>query len=229
MKIKITKNYSQKQLFDNFELELQKEEIVCVLGCSGVGKTTLLNAFAGLLEFEGELLEVPKQVAFVFQTPRLLPHLTVTENLRYAFEDRVSDEKIERMLEKCRLTECKNRKARLLSGGEKKRVALARAFLSESELLLMDEPFSSLDTALKLALIELFAELWKERKKTVLFVTHDLEEALMVANKIVVLKENTQKREFTANRERFPNAYGENNPLRAELLAEILEDKRSNQ
>lgn len=228
MKIKITKNYSQKQLFDNFELELQKEEIVCVLGCSGVGKTTLLNAFAGLLEFEGELLEVPKQVAFVFQTPRLLSHLTVKENLRYAFEDRLSDEKIERMLEKCRLTECKNRKARLLSGGEKKRVALARAFLSESELLLMDEPFSSLDTALKLALIELFAELWKERKKTVLFVTHDLEEALMVANKIVVLKENTQKREFTVNRERFPNAYGENNPLRAELLAEILEDKRSN-
>ena len=128
MKIKITKNYSQKQLFDNFELELQKEEIVCVLGCSGVGKTTLLNAFAGLLEFEGELLEVPKQVAFVFQTPRLLPHLTVTENLRYAFEDRVSDEKIERMLEKCRLTECKNRKARLLSGGGEKARSVSKSF-----------------------------------------------------------------------------------------------------
>ena len=226
MRIKITKNYQERELFKDFELEIEEGGILCILGESGVGKTTLLNALAGLIEFDGEVQGVPDQVAYVFQTPRLLPHLTVKENLLYALGNSVQEEKIAEMLEKCHLTECENRKVKTLSGGEKKRVALARAFLSKSKLLLMDEPFVSVDTALKLRLIELFAKLWQENKKTVVFVTHDIEEALMVADKIILLTANAKQKEFLVKRETFPSGYGEENSLRAEILSEILGNQK---
>lgn len=224
MRIKLTKRYPQKTIFNDFEMEIKKGEIVCILGGSGVGKTTLLNALARLIDFEGTFEDVPDRVSYVFQTPRLLPHLTVEKNLLYAFEDKVSLEKIQTILKKCFLWECKDRKVRLLSGGEKKRVSLARAFLSDAELLLMDEPFNSVDTALKLRLISLFAKLWQEEKKTVVFVTHDLEEALMLADKIVVLKRGGKMKEFTLSKQGFPAEYGAPNQTRSQILSELLEE-----
>ena len=225
MRIKLTKAYPQKIVFKNLEMQIQDGEIVCVLGSSGVGKTTLLNALARLIEFEGALEGVPEQVSYIFQNPRVLPHLTVEQNLLYVFEDRVSKEKVEEILQKSFLLECKDRKVKLLSGGERKRVSLARAFLSDAKLLLMDEPFSSLDTALKLQLISLFAKFWQEEKKTVVFVTHDIEEALMLADKIVVLKQGGEIKEFLIKREEFPSPYGAPNKLRAEILSELLTEE----
>ena len=225
MRIKLTKSYPQKLVFRDLELEFKDGEIICILGGSGVGKTTLLNALARLIDFEGTLEGVPENVSYVFQTPRLLPHLTVKENLLYAFEERVSEEAIQTMLEKSFLLECKDRKAKLLSGGERKRVSLARAFLSNARLLLMDEPFSSVDTALKLRLIDLFARLWAEEKKTVIFVTHDIEEALMLADKIVVLKQGGKVKEFLIERDQFPGKYGDKNEIRSELVSELLEEE----
>ena len=222
MTIKLTKNYPQKSVFKDFEMQIKDGEIVCILGGSGVGKTTLLNALARLIDFEGSLEGVPEKVSYVFQTPRLLPHLTVKQNLFYALEEVVSEEKIAEMLEKSYLLECQDRKTKLLSGGERKRVSLARAFLSDAKLLLMDEPFNSVDTALKLRLISLFAKLWEEEKKTVVFVTHDIEEALMLADKIIVLKQGGQTREFILTREQFPSSYGAPNALRAQILSELL-------
>ncbi len=228
MRIKLTKSYPQKLVFKDLELEFKDGEIVCILGGSGVGKTTLLSALARLIDFEGTLENVPKKVSYVFQTPRLLPHLTVKENLTYAFEDRASEDEIQTMLEKCFLLECKDRKAKLLSGGERKRVTLARAFLSDAKLLLMDEPFNSVDTALKLRLIDLFAKLWQEEKKTVVLVTHDIEEALMLADKIVVLKQGGKVKEFLVERAQFPSKYGERNELRSKILSELLEESIEN-
>ena len=225
MRIKLTKSYPQKVVFKNLELEFKDGEIICILGGSGVGKTTLLNALARLIDFDGTLEGVPEKVSYVFQTPRLLPHLTVKENLLYAFEERVSEEAIQTMLEKSFLLECKDRKAKLLSGGDRKRVSLARAFLSDASLLLMDEPFNSVDTALKLRLIDLFAKLWKEEQKTVVFVTHDIEEALMLADKIVVLKQGGEVKEFSVVRDEFPSKYGDKNELRTELVSELLKDE----
>ena len=153
-----------------------------------------------------------------------MPHLTVKQNLFYALEEGISEEKIVEMLEKSYLLECQDRKTKLLSGGERKRVSLARAFLSDAKLLLMDEPFNSVDTALKLRLISLFAKLWQAEKKTVVFVTHDLEEALMLADKIIVLKQGGESKEFTLTKQDFPAEYGAHNQLRAQILSELLEE-----
>lgn len=223
MRIKLTKTYPQKSVFKDFEMQIKDGEIVCILGSSGVGKTTLLNALARLIDFEGELEGVPEKVSYVFQTPRLLPHLTVKQNLFYALEG-VREEKIMEMLKKSYLLECQDRKTKLLSGGERKRVSLARAFLSDAKLLLMDEPFNSVDTALKLRLISLFAKLWQAEKKTVVLVTHDIEEALMLADKIVVLKQGGESKEFALTKQDFPAEYGAPNQLRAQILSELLEE-----
>ena len=174
----ISKAYGPQRVFENFSLEIEDGKILCVLGESGGGKTTLLNILAGLVPFSGNLSGVPKRVSYIFQEPRLLPNMTVKQNLAYAGG---ASEKIDDILEKTELIKCANKRPGELSGGEKQRVSIARAFLIPSELLLMDEPFSSLDTALKIRLTEVFARLWKSlpEKRTAVFVTHDLEEALI--------------------------------------------------
>lgn len=222
MKIRISKTYPQKTVFENLTLEIEEGKILCVLGESGVGKSTLLNIFAGLTSYEGEIVGLPQKVAYVFQEPRLLPHLTARENLRYAFGETVKEEEISNVLEKIELTDFENQKAGTLSGGEKRRVAIARAFLSDAPLLLMDEPFASLDTGLKIRIIQAFATLWKERKRTTLFVTHDLEEGLMIADRIVLLKDGKIAGDYTVERTEFPSAYGKNQEKREEILSALL-------
>lgn len=132
--------------------------------------------------------------------------MTVKQNLAYAGG---APEKIDDILEKTELIKCADKRPGELSGGEKQRVSLARAFLIPSELLLMDEPFSSLDTALKIRLTEVFARLWKSlpEKRTAVFVTHDLEEALMLADRIIVLKSGQVAADVSLKREVFPSAY----------------------
>lgn len=223
MKINVSKNYPQKTVLDHLSLEIEEGKILCVLGSSGAGKTTLLNILAGLTDYEGEMENKPKKSAYIFQEPRLLPHLSAKDNLRYVFGDKISEAELNKMLDRIELKECSNRKACLLSGGEKRRVAIARAFLSDAPLLLMDEPFSSLDTALKLRLISAFAELWKEKGKTTVFVTHDLEEGLMLADKIVLLKEGKIAAEFINEKSRFPAEYAAENGLRKKILSMLLE------
>ena len=114
MKGLINKSYETKRVFTDFEFEVQDGEITCVLGASGVGKTTLLNILAGLTAFDGEIVGAPEKVGYVFQTPRLIPHLTVAENLAYAGGE---PEKIDAVLKKLRLTEHKNKRPNKLSGG----------------------------------------------------------------------------------------------------------------
>ena len=227
MKIAITKAYSNKRIFENFSLEIPENKILCVLGESGTGKTTLLNILAGLTDYEGSIDPPQDNCAYVFQSARLLPHLTARENLRYTAQNDVTEKDIDEISEKLELKEFENRKARNLSGGEKQRVAMARAFLSPANLLLMDEPFSSLDIALKLRLISVFAKTWKENKKTTVFVTHDIEEGLMLADTIVVLKNGKIVSVFNAERKEFPAKYGESNELRAKILQALCDcDKR---
>ena len=186
MKLCVSKSYGEKKVFENFRLEIGDGEIVAVLGKSGVGKTTLLNMLAGLTSYDGNIDPLPEKVGYIFQEPRLLPNLTVEENLYFAGG---RDEDIEEILKKVELFELKDKRPKSLSGGEKQRVSIARAFLSNAKLLLLDEPFSFLDTALKLRLLETFTKLWREKKPTVVFVTHDLDEALTVAHRVIVLDE----------------------------------------
>lgn len=221
MRLCISKSYKKKRVFEGLALDITEGEITCILGQSGVGKTTLLRILAGLTDFEGEA-DLPKRVAYVFQEPRLLPWLSVAENLAYVggrYED------MDGVLEKLSLTELRDTKVNKLSGGEKQRVALARAFLSDAEVMLMDEPFSSVDTALKIRLCEAFARLWQEKKNKVVAVTHDIEEALMLGHRIVVLKDGAVALDIRPKREAFPARYGAPCAEREILLNTVLEEK----
>ncbi len=218
MKLRISKSYGTQVVFDNFELDIEKGKILCVLGESGGGKTTLLNILAGLTAFEGTVENPPKKVGYIFQEPRLLPNLTVEENLRYVGG---TSENIDKLLQKTELSACRDKKPRALSGGEKQRVAIARAFLSDGDTLLLDEPFSSLDTALKIRLAKVFVSLWQEEKKTAIFVTHDIEEACMLAHRVVVLRKGKIVLDLDMDGE-LPRAYGENAAAREKILATLL-------
>lgn len=217
----LTKEYGEKRVFSDFSLHIGEGEILCVLGESGGGKTTLLNILAGLTPYRGKLTGVPDRVSYIFQEPRLLPNLTVRQNLAYAGG---RGEDIGKWLERTQLTHCADRRPAELSGGEKQRASFARAFLNPCKLLLMDEPFSSLDTALKIRLAEAFAGLWKqsEEERTAVFVTHDLEEALMLADRVVVLRGGRIAADERVPRTQFPSPYGAPSSLREKLLSVLL-------
>lgn len=177
-----TKRYPDLTVYENFNLTVDSGKITCILGESGSGKTTLLNAVAGIIRYDGSISAV--RCSYVFQTPRLLPNLTVRGNLKLVCTD---DKKIDGMLERVRLTEKADSYPINLSGGQSQRVGIARAFLYESEAILLDEPFSSLDLKLKREMTELFFEIWHTDKRDVLFVTHDVDEALSVAHRIIAI------------------------------------------
>lgn len=220
--ISLSKKYADKTIFRDFSLHIDEGKILCILGESGGGKTTLLNILAGLTDYQGTLSGIPEEVSYIFQEPRLLPNLTVRQNLKYAGG---RDEIIEEMLRKTELLGCAGRRPFALSGGEKQRAAFARAFLRPAGLILMDEPFSSLDTALKIRLSEVFARLWadaRERGAAAVFVTHDLEEALMLADRVVVLREGGIAADVTLPRTKFPSPYGAPSPEREKLLSVLL-------
>lgn len=219
MRILLSKSYGEKKVFENLQLEIAEGEILCVLGASGAGKTTLLNALAGTLAFEGELSPTPISVGYVFQEPRLLPNLTVEQNLLYA-GGRVAF--IDEILKKTELLQHKNKRPSALSGGEKQRVAFARAFARENDLLLLDEPFSSLDTALKIRMIEVFATLWEEKRPTAVLVTHDLEEAWALGHRILFLKDGKIALDIRPKRETFPGKYGRGGAEKETLLKAAL-------
>lgn len=222
MKICISKSYGKQVLFDSFSLDIREGEILCVLGESGCGKTTLLNILAGLTDYEGVLDGVPKKVGYVFQEARLLPNLTVEGNLRYVGG---SADKITEILEKTELSALRNKRVNFLSGGEKQRVAIARAFLSDASLLLLDEPFSSLDTARKIRLARVVAELWKEKTRTAVFVTHDVEEACMLANRVVVLREGKIALDIRMSAGEVPRDYGVESEAKKKILSVLLAEE----
>ncbi len=182
MKIeKLTVSYGKNKVFDNFSTEFLDGKITCVLGCSGVGKTTLLKYLAGLLDVKpkGEI-----NASMVFQEDRLLPNLTVINNLLFAG---CKQENIDFYIEKVGLKDKMNSRPSELSGGEKQRVNFLRAILNDAPLILLDEPFSSLDLATKIPLINDFRKNLKQSKKTAILVTHDVEEALLIADEIKLL------------------------------------------
>ena len=219
MKICVSKSYGAKTVFENFMLDIKDGEILCVLGKSGSGKTTLLNILAGLTEISGQTEGVPQRVGYIFQEPRLLPNLTVAENLAYIG---ATESAIEEILRKTELIALKDKRPKALSGGEKQRVSIARAFLTDAPLLLLDEPFSSLDTALKIRLSRAFAELWQEKKTTAVFVTHDIEEAWMLAHRIVVIEDGKLVAEFRLEDSELPREYGAGTELKQRVLSEML-------
>ncbi len=210
----LCKSYPGTVVFDNFNLVIDEGAVTCILGGSGAGKTTLLNIIAGLTEYEGRVDGV--KCSYIFQEPRLVPNLTVEGNLRLVCRDGA---KVAAALARVGLADRAHSYPVALSGGQRQRAAIARAFLYESDFVLMDEPFSSLDLKLKLDMIQAFKEVREGDGRSAVFVTHDIEEALCLADRIIVLRSG--KAVFDS-----PNApglpFGSDNALRARLAEALL-------
>ncbi len=189
----ISKSFGSLDVIENFSLSIEEGDVVCLLGPSGCGKSTLLKILSGLdINFDGKLKGFgDKRISYVFQESRLLPWLTVWENLMYVLEGHIDNKRIKdhvsAFIEKVGLIEFKDSYPNTLSGGMKQRVSLARAFSMPHDILLLDEPFQGLNIELKEQLIVLLENLIEQDQKTVIMVTHDLNEASRLGDKVVKL------------------------------------------
>jgi sulfonate transport system ATP-binding protein len=182
-------------------LQVRPSEIVAVIGGSGCGKTTALRLIAGLdrpsrgaVILDGDrVVEPHPAIGIVFQEPRLLPWLNVADNVGFGLGDRPAAERRDRVahaLDRVGLASQALRWPRELSGGQQQRVAIARAFVTSPKVLLLDEPFSALDALTRGSLHEHLFRLWEESRPTVVVVTHDVAEAVTLADRIVVMRPN---------------------------------------
>lgn len=183
----LTCSYEQKTIFDNFDVTFEQGKINVILGGSGVGKTTLLNAIAGIKSYEGQIEGCEGGVSYIFQKDRLIPSISVYKNLDLILKGVVKDKaERKRMVEQTavdlEISDVLKSLPSEISGGQAQRVSMARAFLYPSDVMLLDEPFKALDTALKTRLIKQFAALQEKKNKTVVFVTHAIDECLLLAD-----------------------------------------------
>ena len=190
--INIEKNFGNKKIYDKFSLTFEEGKINCILGKSGCGKSTLLNIIANLEEINsGEIIGVPEKIAYVFQEDRLIEWNSIYTNMElpllkfYTKDER--EEKIKSILREVELGDYMNAYPKELSGGMRQRANIARALLYNGELLLMDEPFKSLDKSSKEDIIEIFKKNHLEKNNTVIMVTHDINEALNLGDNIFIL------------------------------------------
>jgi len=192
----------EKNVLRNINLELEKDKIACLLGPSGSGKTTLLKLIAGLekvqkgkIFFKDKLVSSKnthlkteqRKIGFLFQDYALFPHLTVKKNLQFAIKNKKTSHDISEIMEVIKLSSSLNKYPHELSGGEQQRVALARSIIARPNLLLLDEPFSSLDLNLKEEVRDDTLHLLQKSNISVLVVTHDPFEAMFISNKIYIM------------------------------------------
>jgi sulfonate transport system ATP-binding protein len=184
---------------DGLSLDVAPGEILVVIGGSGCGKSTMLRAISGLetptqgkVMLDGAAITAPhEQIGIIFQEPRLLPWLTVAANVGFGLEGRPRAERRERVahaLARVGLADKAKVWPRELSGGQAQRVAIARALLPRPQVLLLDEPFSSLDAFTRADLQVHLLDLWADLKPTLVMVTHDVEEAIVLADRITVMR-----------------------------------------
>ena len=198
-------SYGKNHILKDVNLSISSGEFVSVLGKSGCGKTTLIKSIAGLLDadsgdisiFDENVAKLPpekRQTVIVFQDLRLFPHMNVEDNIAFAMKLKKLDkvlikEKVKKLLEQVRLSGYEKRKVSRLSGGQMQRVALARALGAEPKLLLLDEPFASLDEDLRKEMGELVRRLHKENGITTVMITHDKEEAMELSDRLALMEE----------------------------------------
>ncbi|MDO5787980.1 MAG: ABC transporter ATP-binding protein [Fusobacterium sp.] len=192
--INIKKNYGERKILAGVSFEGEEGKVTVILGESGCGKSTLLGILSNnIKDFSGEIVfdrDISSGISYIFQEDTLISWKTVYENIEYVLKDKISASEmrayIEKYLKMVNLLEYKDEYPEHLSGGMKRRVGIARAFAYPSDYLFMDEPFEFLDIKTKGEIIEYFKLLQEENKKTVLFITHDIESALKIGDKIVV-------------------------------------------
>ena len=188
-------SYEDKVIFDSFNVEFEENKVNVILGSSGVGKTTILNCIAGILSYDGSIEGHEDGVSYIFQKDRLIPTISIYKNLDLILKTKIKDkkerkEKILKMLSLLEIEDCAKKYTTEMSGGQIQRAAIARAFLYPSNVILLDEPFKALDTSLKSKLIKVLLELHREERKTVIFVTHAIDECLLAADNVYVFANN---------------------------------------
>lgn len=185
----LQKRFDALPVLEGLDLDVREGEVVAVVGPSGCGKTTLLNIIAGFVRADGGTVDVAGgRVGYVFQEDRLLPWRTVAENIGLVRErfDRVEVERLTRLIG---LDGFESYYPAALSGGMRQRCSIARAYHFRPDLLLMDEPFKSLDHNLRFEMLDVLMNVGRERRSSILFITHVLDEALAVASRIAVMGE----------------------------------------
>ena len=184
---------------ERFSGSIKPGEIVAVIGGSGCGKSTLLRAIAGLdrattgsVTLDGTVITAPhEKIGIIFQEPRLLPWLSVAHNIGFGLYDLPADirrERIARALDRVGLADKAGAWPRELSGGQAQRVAIARALVRQPEVLLLDEPFSALDAFTRRDLQDHLLDLWADTRPTLILVTHDVDEAVVLADRVLVMR-----------------------------------------
>ena len=225
----------------DISLDIKDGEFVCLLGPSGCGKSTLLNAVAGFslpttgsIALDGKTIKAPgPDRGMVFQEYALFPWMSIAENIAFGLEIKGMEKAeratiVNRLLETLNLVEFKDRYPKDLSGGMRQRVAIARVLALDSPVLLMDEPFGALDALTRRSLQDELLKIWAQLKKTVIFVTHSIEESIYLADRIVVLtyRPGTIKRDILVDipRPRDANsaAFTE---LKRELSVAVMEEQ----
>lgn len=191
--LNIEKYFEEVSVLHNFSMEANREEIVCIIGPSGCGKSTMLNIISGLTAPScGKVINNSQNTSYVFQEDRLLPWKDVYENIRIV-NDKSSHKTCIELIEKVGLKGFEGFYPCELSGGMRQRCSIARAFHYEADLLLMDEPFKSLDYNLRIGMIRYLLTLWESKKKTIIFVTHEIDEALLLGDRILFLTNRPTK------------------------------------
>jgi sulfonate transport system ATP-binding protein len=218
----LRRSFDGRAVIDGLELTLGAGEFTALLGRSGCGKSTLLRVLAGLDREFGGTVEVPRRRAVAFQTPRLMPWKRVWRNVLLGLPGRPGRDEALRTLTEVGLAHRADAWPRTLSGGEAQRASLARALVREPDLLLLDEPFGALDALTRIKAQRLVGQVWQRRGCAVLLVTHDVEEALLLADRVLVMRDGVIAHETRVGLDR-PRDIGapEFTRLRTELLGRL--------
>lgn len=202
----ISKKYGKKLVLEDISFNIEKGEFLSILGPSGCGKTTLLRILIGIEQpSSGRLLKEgteitlspprERNIGIVFQNYSLFPNMSVRDNISYAlrarkFSTKEIDQRVERIIKLVGLDEHVNKKPRHLSGGQQQRVAIARTLVLNPDIILFDEPMSALDAEIKLILRALLKDIQKQMGITMIYVTHDQEEAFALSDRIMVINDS---------------------------------------
>lgn len=208
--------FSDKKIVNNLSYHFKDQSLSVILGRSGCGKSTFMRAIAGLTPFKGKINNSYQSQSIVFQESRLIPWLTVSENILVFAnlkKQTVNPSQLTTLLEKVGLFSAAHLYPQQLSGGMKMRAALARALMTQPELLLLDEPFSALDEPTRIQLGQLLIQLKQDYQMTILMISHQIEESLQLADEVILMGQGLIKKTYDLSKMSQQHGFYENSEL----------------